>query len=562
MTKTVKHAQRPDNLAYIPQRALYCFKHSCNVTHPFGQSSGCLVDNQTIKRHFIIFSVLLMTLAVVNTAGWHHISTLSERYYDLINVSGKQRMLTQRIAYFSTKDKLDGGDLIQLENALELIKQNHLKFISGSETFNLKKPQPGDPFHELFFGPARLDKGIHHLVKAVHNYVETEGAERPFDVNSTIPNQLLSKTNLAVELYLKVAKNSTQQKINWLILCNFILLMALLICVSLLYKQLAPDAPACESLSADGETDNESGTDQAQQQAQAQASAGASTLETKQATNQTTQQEDIAPLPLAVNYTTDLPHPLEFKRLLWLGVSEHSVAALLKEMKPIVGLSHQFAPKADTAIALLTQGEQIHRPFDLLICKNAELRDQVLKGISRDGLMQEYCILYLSDAMDADDACLQETLLQNPESAVKQIVDCFAPYKHLLHHASPHFANKQVLLADDNEINLMVLQGMVKRSDVCCVVAHDGREALEAAKTQVFDLIFMDLQMPVMNGYEASQQILQTTDNHNTPIIAVTANHNYDDRVHCQQIGLMGCEAKPVHHADIEKILFKYLQSR
>ena len=514
-----------------------------------------------MKRPFLIVSVVLVCLALLNTAGWHYTSNLSARYYDLINVSGKQRMLTQRIAYFSTKGQLDKGDLIQLESALNLIKQNHLKFISGAAEFNLKKPQPGDPFHELFFGAARLDKGIQHLIKAVEHYVKTEGSERPFDINSTIPNQLLSKTNLAVELYLSQAKQSTQKLIHWLMLLNIIGATALLMCVAWLYKQLTPDALPCESLSADDESGSPSSPDFQQQQHQQQQHEANAAMNT-QARPQPVSESVAEPMTAASTntYATDLPHPLEFKRLLWISFRQDDLTELLHEMRGIVGIQHGYTQTCESALVELQQAEAQHRAYDMVICPDQAHHAQLTQTLATSGLTQEYCVLYqTAENAPQDAAAITLQPLSQAETIVTRLADAITPYKHLLHHEAPSFSQKQVLLVDDNDINLMVLQGLVKSSDVQCTTARDGIEAVAAAREQLFDLILMDLQMPNMDGYEATEQILASTQNNATPVVAITANHSYQDRQHCHAIGMQGCEAKPVHHADIEKILYKYL---
>ena len=520
------------------------------------------MDKIQTKRHFTYLTVLILSVVAINAVGWGIYAEKSRGYYDLINVSGKQRMLTQRIAYFATRGNLDQGDIVQLQNALDLIKTNHLKFSQGADEFNLDRPQPGDKFHELYFGPARLDKGIHQLIKAVQAYVDSEGSKRPFNMTSTIPNQLLSKTNLAVELYLAYAKEETQQILNWLIMLNFILLIAILIQLSLIYKavfnaagQLIPDVMTTE----DNENIDSPSQNKHSEKEESQTGNGGITKQLHgpngKAQHQSPLKTTVNPAEIKVEYKSDTPHLLECKRLLFVNCPSASIESLCSELTSIVGTDLVFCDDQKTALEQISESELRHRPFDIVFSSTAEDFESLQKAIKDGKFKQDYCHLWLcEECLDDMQACIQFGT-----NMVADITEAYSPYKSLFSHQLPEYKQKQLLLVDDNEINLMVLEGMVQKCEANCVLARDGQQALELAKNHKFDLIFMDLQMPVMNGYESAEKILFETDNNDTPIVAVTANHDYSDRKRCVEIGMVDCEAKPVHHSAVEKILYKYL---
>jgi hypothetical protein len=95
------------------------------------------------------------------------------------------------------------------------------------------------------------------------------------------------------------------------------------------------------------------------------------------------------------------------------------------------------------------------------------------------------------------------------------------------------------------------------------VVANDGAMALELLSEQAFDLVAMDVQMPVMDGMEATERIRkkeQGTDQH-IPIMAITANAFADDRRSCFEVGMDGYVAKPVTAQAIREEISRVLSS-
>ena len=91
-------------------------------------------------------------------------------------------------------------------------------------------------------------------------------------------------------------------------------------------------------------------------------------------------------------------------------------------------------------------------------------------------------------------------------------------------------------------------------------VAGDGVDAIAMAKAKAYDLILMDMQMPRMDGLEATRQIRQLPDYLETPIIAMTANAFLDDRQHCMEAGMSDFIAKPVSPDILFATLLKNLQ--
>lgn len=105
-----------------------------------------------------------------------------------------------------------------------------------------------------------------------------------------------------------------------------------------------------------------------------------------------------------------------------------------------------------------------------------------------------------------------------------------------------------VLVVEDNKVNQMVINGYLKKMGCTVATANNGLEGVDKAREQHFDLILMDCQMPVMDGFEATQQIrlMPNRDASVLPIIAVTANAMEGDRERCLASGMSDYLSKPV----------------
>ncbi|GAA3942453.1 response regulator [Litoribacillus peritrichatus] len=117
-----------------------------------------------------------------------------------------------------------------------------------------------------------------------------------------------------------------------------------------------------------------------------------------------------------------------------------------------------------------------------------------------------------------------------------------------------------ILLVEDTMINREIAVEMIKQAGRIKVeTAENGRQAVEKSKAQKYDLILMDIQMPVMDGIEATRTILQEGINQKTPIVALTANAMKEDQQKYQQEGMKDYLSKPFHMKDLHKILLKWL---
>ncbi len=120
----------------------------------------------------------------------------------------------------------------------------------------------------------------------------------------------------------------------------------------------------------------------------------------------------------------------------------------------------------------------------------------------------------------------------------------------------------RVLLVEDNQVNQKLGRIMLSHLGVNVTLASDGQEALDRLKEQAFDLVLMDCQMPVLDGYEATAAIRTGEINEGRariPIIAMTANAMAGDRERCLAAGMDDHLAKPVREQQLEEILRRWL---
>jgi CheY-like chemotaxis protein len=117
--------------------------------------------------------------------------------------------------------------------------------------------------------------------------------------------------------------------------------------------------------------------------------------------------------------------------------------------------------------------------------------------------------------------------------------------------------NGKILVAEDNPSNQKLITILLQKMGVEVTIAEDGHKAVEKCGNETYDLILMDMQMPNMNGYDATRELRKK--GIKSPIIAVTANAMMGDEQKCLEAGCDGYISKPIDRAKLNEVVGQYL---
>jgi CheY-like chemotaxis protein len=130
---------------------------------------------------------------------------------------------------------------------------------------------------------------------------------------------------------------------------------------------------------------------------------------------------------------------------------------------------------------------------------------------------------------------------------------------------SPPAPLPRVLLVEDNAVSLLVAQAMLEAARCSLTCATAGPEAAARLRTERFDLVFMDCQMPELDGYAVTRLLREHEATHGlprTPVVALTANTLQDDRQRCLDAGMDDYIAKPFRRAQLVAMIERYCGRR
>ncbi|MCW5205525.1 cache domain-containing protein [Desulfobulbus sp. F5] len=120
----------------------------------------------------------------------------------------------------------------------------------------------------------------------------------------------------------------------------------------------------------------------------------------------------------------------------------------------------------------------------------------------------------------------------------------------------------RILLVEDNLINQQVAQELLAKAELQVETVSNGAEAVAAVAARDFDAVLMDIQMPVMDGYEATRKIRQELGKTNLPILAMTAHAVSEERDKCFRMGMDDHIAKPINRASLFAALSRWIQEQ
>lgn len=122
----------------------------------------------------------------------------------------------------------------------------------------------------------------------------------------------------------------------------------------------------------------------------------------------------------------------------------------------------------------------------------------------------------------------------------------------------PKYANLKILLGEDNPINRKLFDRIFAKLGYEITLVDDGSDAVKCLKDQAYDLVFLDCEMPIMDGFSATREIRKLKNGMNVPVIAVTAKVMAGDREKCLKAGMNDYITKPVKLDDIKRMIIKW----
>ncbi|MFW6169183.1 MAG: ABC transporter substrate-binding protein [Planctomycetota bacterium] len=182
-----------------------------------------------------------------------------------------------------------------------------------------------------------------------------------------------------------------------------------------------------------------------------------------------------------------------------------------------------------TIIMMLTSGD---RQGDISRCEELGVSAYLMKPVKQSELFDAI----VSAFGGAEEEAGAEEMVAEPLTAARPL---------------------RILLVEDSLVNQKLAVGLLEKHGHQVVVANDGREAIDAWQSEPFDLVLMDVQMPEMDGFEATATILAREEqtNTHTPIIAMTAHAMKGDRERCLDAGMDNYVAKPIRAAELLKTI-------
>jgi len=123
------------------------------------------------------------------------------------------------------------------------------------------------------------------------------------------------------------------------------------------------------------------------------------------------------------------------------------------------------------------------------------------------------------------------------------------------------YPGRRILVAEDNPVNQQVAVGMLKRFEIYADAVSSGKEAIYALQNAPYDLVLMDVQMPIMDGLKATETIRRggvSIQNPGIPIVAMTANAMQQDRELCLEAGMDDYISKPVDQGELSRVLHRF----
>ncbi|MBS1227628.1 MAG: putative hybrid sensor and regulator [Proteobacteria bacterium] len=239
------------------------------------------------------------------------------------------------------------------------------------------------------------------------------------------------------------------------------------------------------------------------------------------------------------------------------AVAEVARAAAAGEPYEIAFLDWQMPGMDGIATAAQIRGLALDRPPHLVII-TAYGRDELFKSAEAAGI-SDVLIKPLSASLlfDAVMRALGGVLDELPSATVPS-----SSLESRLEAQLASIAGARVLLVEDNDMNQEVATELLEGAGCVVELAENGQVALDKVQRDAFDVVLMDMQMPVMDGITATHEMRKLPALRDLPIVAMTANAMQGDRERCLEAGMQDHIAKPIEPDDLWRALLKWVKPK
>jgi PAS domain S-box-containing protein len=268
--------------------------------------------------------------------------------------------------------------------------------------------------------------------------------------------------------------------------------------------------------------------------------------------------------------TSEATAPADYSGKRALVVDDNEATRnLLHNQLARLGLTVSLAEGSVAAVRHLLQAKALQQGFDVVVI-DVDMHDldgwELATILRADPAWEKSHVVLLSSAgarsLSAEQLrSLRVAAVLNRPLALEEVsatlARLFAPRAKALSRAPPSVAPLRILVAEDVELNQKIARRLIEKQGHQVTLAKDGREAVSLFERERFDLIFMDVQMPEMDGLEATRAIreLEKVRGGHVLIAAMTAFAQQDDLERCLSEGMDGYVSKPVSGAAILKVI-------
>ncbi|NLR68137.1 PAS domain S-box protein [Chitinophaga varians] len=267
------------------------------------------------------------------------------------------------------------------------------------------------------------------------------------------------------------------------------------------------------------------------------------------------------------------------KKVLVTDDNEHN-RTILEQMLLLKGIETDMAKSGFEALQLLMEGrtyDAVLMDYHMPVMDGLETLRKMRKMADQLGTWTPVVLLYSSSDDETVQRVCEELRVEQRLVKPVKMQDLYNALAHLSmkntdqdgsgksvqQKRKPDRSSLKVLLAEDNNVNMLLIKTIISRSIPTSTIieARTGQEAVSLYAGEQPDLIFMDIQMPEMNGYDATRRIRELFPEKHTPVIALTAGNTKGERERCHAAGMDDFLSKPFVEDEILELVNKWVSS-